>query len=242
VQFLQQSPVIKSAFELANCIGYAGKFQEELYAPWRGTKRTELIRYGVESHDAESLAPPDRTARPKRLRVLLIGSFEVRKGQDVALSAFRRLKDENLELHMVGRVLNQKYHAEVMEHFQDVRNAHYLNEVPKDQTKDLMRASDIVIVPSRDEVTPLVILEAMALGKPVVASAICGIPEMITDGQTGLLCEPGNSGQLAKLIARLASDSNLRCELGANARRCQREHWTIERSRQRFRQILGTLA
>jgi glycosyltransferase involved in cell wall biosynthesis len=246
VQFAKLSPLIPAAFSVADCVGYAGAFQQSLYAPWRGDKRTEVLRYGVECRGSNGdgsppLPPHSPPAEETPLQVLLLGSFEFRKGQDVALGAFRLLRDQHVQLNMFGRINNQDYYQSVMEMFRDVGNARYWSEIPKEQTTELIRDSDVVIVPSRDEATPLVILEAMALGRPVIASAVCGIPEMISDGETGFLFESENSVQLSSLISRLAADVELRSTLGANARRCQQEHWSLERSRRCFRDVLATL-
>jgi glycosyltransferase involved in cell wall biosynthesis len=77
----------------------------------------------------------------------------------------------------------------------------------------------IVIAPSVwYENCPYAILEAFAAGKPVVASRIGGIPELVEDGSTGLLFPPGDAGALADAIRRLWSDPDERRRLGKNAR------------------------
>jgi len=87
----------------------------------------------------------------------------------------------------------------------------------------------------------MVILEAMAVGRPVIASRTCGIPEMIVDGETGLLFETGNAPELASLLDRLRRDADLRRRLGANAHEYQRKYWTLAQSRQRLKSILALL-
>jgi glycosyltransferase involved in cell wall biosynthesis len=74
----------------------------------------------------------------------------------------------------------------------------------------------------------------MAAGKPVVASHICGIPEMIVHGETGLLFELENAAQLAAHLAELGRDPELRRCLGDNGRRFQRAHRTLDQCRTRF--------
>ena len=88
-----------------------------------------------------------------------------------------------------------------------------------DLERVLSRAS-VVVVPSEwHENSPLSILEAMAHGKPVVASRIGGIPELVRDGETGLLVEPKEIAQFAHSIRTLMNDPALRAQLGRNARR-----------------------
>jgi glycosyltransferase involved in cell wall biosynthesis len=84
----------------------------------------------------------------------------------------------------------------------------------------------------------MVILEAMSLGKPVIASRICGIPEMIDDGQTGFLFESENHQQLADLIRRLGDDPDLRQKIGQRARDVQRQTRTLDQCSAHFHKIL----
>ena len=79
--------------------------------------------------------------------------------------------------------------------------------------------SDIVVLPSLREGTPLVLLEAMACGKPVVATRVGGIPEIIEHGEDGLLVRPKDVEGLSKAILTLLEDPGLREEMGKKARR-----------------------
>ncbi len=84
----------------------------------------------------------------------------------------------------------------------------------------LLKESRFIVVPSIwYEVLGIVILEAFALGRPVIASAIGGIPEVVVHGQTGLLCRPGDADELADRIAALLSNPAWAVEMGGAARR-----------------------
>jgi glycosyltransferase involved in cell wall biosynthesis len=78
-----------------------------------------------------------------------------------------------------------------------------------------LAAADIVVVPSRNEAFSRVVAEAMALGRPIVAFATGGIPEVL--GDAGVLVEQGNIDAMAREVARLAGDADARRELGARA-------------------------
>lgn len=83
---------------------------------------------------------------------------------------------------------------------------------------DFMSALDVLILPSvQDEDFPNVILEAMALGKPVIASRLAGTPEQVVDGVTGLLVEPRNVVQLSEAICHILNDPNARNDMGRMA-------------------------
>jgi glycosyltransferase involved in cell wall biosynthesis len=80
------------------------------------------------------------------------------------------------------------------------------------------RAADIFVHPTREDCFPLVILEAMSAGLPVVASEEGGIPDEVEDGKTGLLFRKGDSADLARCLETLLVDASLRTRMGAAGR------------------------
>ena len=85
---------------------------------------------------------------------------------------------------------------------------------------DLLQGADVAVLPSLLEGLPNNLLEAMACGKPVVATAVDGVPEAVIDGQTGLLVPPGDSAAIARAIANILVDESLARRLGQAA--CER--------------------
>jgi glycosyltransferase involved in cell wall biosynthesis len=81
-----------------------------------------------------------------------------------------------------------------------------------------LTTADIFVLPSHSEGMPMVILEAMASGLPIVATRVGGIPDMIMDGETGVMVNPGCPDDLAEAIGRLVDDPHLRFALGTRAR------------------------
>ncbi len=97
------------------------------------------------------------------------------------------------------------------------------------QLRDTIAAAAMVVVPSEwYENASMGILEAMACGKPVIASRMGGIPEQVQDGETGLLFESGNIEALRAAIERLASEPELRRQMGRAARRRVEEHFSLD--------------
>jgi 2-deoxystreptamine N-acetyl-D-glucosaminyltransferase/2-deoxystreptamine glucosyltransferase len=82
----------------------------------------------------------------------------------------------------------------------------------------VLAALDVLVLPSAYEEMGSVLVEAMAAGLPVVASAVGGIPEVVQDGVTGLLVPPGDADALAAALDRLVADPALRARLAAGAR------------------------
>jgi glycosyltransferase involved in cell wall biosynthesis len=83
---------------------------------------------------------------------------------------------------------------------------------------DVLAAPSVPTRGGKREGIPVVLMEAMATGLPVVASRLSGIPELVTDGVDGLLVAPGDAGALADALARLAADPAMRARLGAAGR------------------------
>ncbi|HSL65851.1 MAG TPA: glycosyltransferase family 4 protein, partial [Gaiellaceae bacterium] len=94
-----------------------------------------------------------------------------------------------------------------------------LGFVPHDELERLYDEAAVVVLPSHREGLPLAVLEAMAHGRPVVATRVGGIPELVEDGVTGLLVEPGDRAGLRAALERVLADADLRRRLGAEARR-----------------------
>jgi glycosyltransferase involved in cell wall biosynthesis len=97
------------------------------------------------------------------------------------------------------------------------------------QILPLLRASEVVAIPSRREAFGLVALEAMAAGRPVVASAVGGLNEVVEDGATGVLVPPGSPARLGAALDGLLGDPSLRDALGLAGRRRLEERFTAER-------------
>jgi len=94
---------------------------------------------------------------------------------------------------------------------------------------DLMQAADVFVLSSRYEGLPLVLLEAMAVGLPVVGTRIKGIAEVIENGVSGLVCEPGDATDLARCLGEFLTDSGQRQHCGGNARQRVIEHYSLDR-------------
>jgi glycosyltransferase involved in cell wall biosynthesis len=99
----------------------------------------------------------------------------------------------------------------------------------------LLSAFDVYALPSFSEGQSLALMEAMAAGLPIVASRVGGNPEIIDDGEHGLLVEAGDAAALAACLTRLAQDTRLRCRLAANARSRVRAEFSLEAMATRYR-------
>ncbi len=100
----------------------------------------------------------------------------------------------------------------------------FLGQRTRTEIARLLTSSDVLVAPSvptrggKREGIPVVLMEAMSSGLPVVASALSGIPELVVDGSSGLTVPPGDAAAIAAALRRLHDDPELRARLGAAAR------------------------
>jgi len=111
----------------------------------------------------------------------------------------------------------------------------------RDDIDRVVEAYDVIALPSLSESMPFSLLEGMARGKPVVASAVGGIPELVEDGRTGYLVPPGDSHALARALVRVLSDQRTTVRMGQAARERVQEYFSLERMvRETVDMMLGT--
>jgi glycosyltransferase involved in cell wall biosynthesis len=109
----------------------------------------------------------------------------------------------------------------------------FAGELPHSEAMLRMARADVVVLPSFSEGFPNVVVEAMALGKPIVASAVGAIPEMLVDG-SGIVVPPGDAEALARSLSNLMHDDALRRSLAASAQARAAGHYSIDAVFQRY--------
>ena len=102
----------------------------------------------------------------------------------------------------------------------------------RDDVPEVLAAADVFVLSSLSECLPISILEAMAAGLPVVATRVGGVPELVADGETGLLVPAADPTALAQALRTLIEDADLRRRMGATGRERARERFDLPRFRQ----------
>jgi len=173
---------------------------------------TEYFRHPVEDLRRE-LAPDDE------LLLVHVSNFRpVKRPADcVEILAGVRKRGAHARLVMVGDGPERAH----VEHRARALGVHahcaFVGKQPK--IVEYLSAADVLLLPSEQESFGLAALEAMACEVPVIASNVGGIPEVVTDGETGFLSEVGDTEKMSADAARLLADDSLRSEMGAAARR-----------------------
>lgn len=157
--------------------------------------------------------------------VILAARFTRMKGHDVLLRALATLRDRGLRIRTIiaGKPLfkgEREWHEEIRRLLLTLElEAHATLIGWLEDVAPLYAASDIVVHPcTLADTMPLAVLEAMASSRPVVASRIGGLPELVVNNHTGLLVEPGNHVALADAIVELIEQPEKAKRLGLNAR------------------------
>jgi glycosyltransferase involved in cell wall biosynthesis len=168
------------------------------------------------------------------------------KGQLPALEALAALRRDQSDwtLVMAGHCRDRAY-ARRLGSFIDEHSLHdAVRWLPEQTPSELRRwyvASDIVLSPTFHEALGLVALEAQAMGRPVVAFRVGGVPETLRDGETGLLVEPGDAIALSHAIARIGNSTGLSEEMGERASAFVRSEFDSERTIARHEAALRQL-
>ena len=194
--------------------------------------KVHVIPNGVDT-DAFQPTPPDPQWRAAHRVgdgpvVLYLGALRDYEGIDLLFDALPRIRDRfpAVRLVVVGDGEARQALADRARGIGD--SVVLLPPVPHSGVKQCYAAADVVAYPRRttratELVTPLKPLEAMAMGKPIVASAVGGLRELLTDGQTARLFTAGSATALADVVAELLADGALRSRLGETARQVARE-------------------
>jgi colanic acid/amylovoran biosynthesis glycosyltransferase len=179
--------------------------------------RIEIVHCGL---DTDRFRPVERRPSPGPARVLSIGRLVPDKGQALLVDAVAALVRRGLdvELRVAGDGPDREALARrVRETGLDDRVT-LLGAVSQDEVPRLYAWADVFCLPSFAEGKPVVIMEALAMGLPVVSTRVMGIPELVEDGVSGRLVAPGRSDELADALGELLVEPALRARMGSAGR------------------------
>jgi len=152
--------------------------------------------------------------------ILYAGRLVARKGLGDLLVALSRVvkKKKNTKIILVGRGGLKNHLQKIALRLGISNNIIFTGQIPIDELIRHYAGADVFVLPSYYEGQGLVLLESMACGTPVIATRVGGIPEVVTDGENGLLVEPRKPEHLADAILKMIDDKELRIKLGKKGR------------------------
>jgi colanic acid/amylovoran biosynthesis glycosyltransferase len=215
--------------------GFARSQMAQL-VPYEMWDRFEVSPLGI---DLSVYEPGPFREAPEPYEIVCVGRLTPFKAQHILLESVRRLLAEgrNVRLRLVGDGPD-RVSLEAR-----IRKLGLANRVilegwkDQDEVRELYRNADIFALASSAEGVPVVLMEAMAMRIPCVATRIAGIPELIRDGIDGLLVTPSGPDELACAIARLLDDSGLRRRLAEAGRMRVREKYQMASNVARLSEI-----
>jgi glycosyltransferase involved in cell wall biosynthesis len=180
-------------------------------------EKISVIPVGIDLSRWISRGKTNVAERP--VRILFVGSDFLRKGGDLVLELARREEFRGCEFHFLSYDAIRPLSPNVFLH---------ANVKPDtDDLRTLYQESDIFVLPSRGDLSPVAILEAMAMELPVISTDVGGISELVTHGQTGFVVPPDDLHCLAASLRALVHDRALRLRFGARARQTIEQHFNL---------------
>jgi len=198
--------------------------------------RFVVIRLGIE---LDERVAPEQNGRDESRRYLgipgdrftvgWIGRMTAVKRTDDVLIAFKRLRDGGVDavLCMVGDGPDRPQLEQRAHELGVARDTLFLGY--QEDVAQFYAAFDALVLPSSNEGTPVSVIEALAAERPVVATRVGGVPDVVRDGEDGFLVDAGATDELADRLTRLARDPALRARMGKHGRDRVVPRYAVER-------------
>ena len=200
------------------CISHFARAQAMLFSGPEHWDRLRIVHCGVIPELYDSDAAPEQRAENSGLHLLFVGRLAPVKGLRVLLEALTtaRKNHPNLRLTIVGDGEDREHLERLARPLGDaVRFTGYLTQ---DEVAEILGDVDAFVLPSFAEGLPVVLMEALAAGKPAIAPRVAGVAELIEDGRTGHLIHAGDTAGLTRTLEALAADPKAARSLGLAGR------------------------
>lgn len=218
------------------CISFFAQSQLMKLTPGRDWHKFDIARLGV---DCDHFSPRPFRASPGCFEILSVGRLVTAKGQRILIEAVAQLIEggRKIRLRIVGDGPERKDLEDLVEQRGLMSQIRFEGSINQDRIQEFYMAADIFALASFAEGIPVVLMEAMAMEIPCVATCINGIPELIRDGVDGLLVAPSDVQGLADALARLMDEVTLRESLGKAGRLRVQQCYEISKSADRLADI-----
>jgi glycosyltransferase involved in cell wall biosynthesis len=179
-------------------------------------RQTWVLPNAVDAGFFEVQAEPDHLSPAVGL---CVGAICHRKNQNNFIYALDALaQKKKFKLIFVGQVEKDSYGEEFLRLVRERTWCEHAGFADRARLKEFFKRASFLVLPTLEDNCPMVVLEAMAAGVPVLASKVGGVPDLIEEGRTGLFCDPQNPESFGTGMARLLDDRKLAQQLAANAK------------------------
>jgi len=193
------------------------------------------------SGDIEVALSPDFS----KVNICCLANLREIKGQNYLLEAVHLLEDSSRDfcLYLLGdHYAEDPYYHDLLKKFQEWEledRVVFCGGIPSDEVFAILQKMDISVLPSLSEGMPNTLLESMAAGLPVVATAVGGTVEVVKDGETGYLVPPKNPAKLADALHKLIANRTERESMAKQAVERFEKHFSVDIMVDRYEELLG---
>lgn len=227
-------------------IAISGSVKEYIHSTCGiNSEKVQVIHYGLDDNcflvnngaDSGSIAKTALGLNEDNFIVTIIARLTPQKGHQYAIRALEQIvaTHPHIRFLVVGEGPLESHLRQMVETLSLTKHVRFLG-LRKD-VPDILKISDLLLLPSLYEGFGLVLLEAMATKKPVLASKVGPIPEVVVDGGTGLLVPPADSQAIAEAILKLDHDVTLRLNLGKAGYERLKDHFTLEKMARKIEEL-----
>jgi len=216
---------------------YGAKEENIFFYPFTSIYKKDVVAKPIEPQTKIELKKKHNLTAEKV--VISVGSFIARKGFDTLIRASVNLP-VSYGVYIVGGTPTPEYIKLIEQH--SLTNIHFIDFKKKEELMQLYMASDLFVLPTRDDIWGLVINEAMASGLPIITTNNCGAGlELVKDYENGFIVETNSENQLSERIEEILGNSSLSADMGNNGiNKIQR--YTIENMAIEHLSIFNTIA
>jgi|Deesub1362A_J573_1020465.scaffolds.fasta_scaffold00550_20 glycosyltransferase involved in cell wall biosynthesis len=208
---------------------------------WVGDKRGRVVQFPTYT-DIEKFLEASKGIKENKIYILYVGVLTPLKGIHLLIRAFVQIASKlpDVSLKIIGRAENPAYAKALRELVAQnglVERVSFLEEMPQEELVRHMCSCCVLVLPSVSEGLGRVLIEAMACGKPVIASRVGGIPEVVQDGVTGFLITPGDVNTLAEKLLWLLTHPREARVMGERGREFAKNFFSTQEYIRRYEEL-----
>lgn len=236
-----------SRAKFVSCISHFCRSQTMIFAPLATWKNLHIVHCGVdpqqfdnnvETIHSEVLQP--RCSQTNHQRLLYVGRLAAAKGLPILLKSLAALKltNPNIQLTVVGDGADRSILTDQVDTLGLTQQVDFVGYQSPESVRQYLQSADVFVMSSFAEGVPVVLMEAMMAGLPVVATQIAGVSELVEEGVNGFLVPPSDDHALTSRLQALLGDEALRKRLGVQGQEKVRQAFNIHQEAEKLYQLI----